>query len=82
MEDTAAISTPSRPRLWRWFVGTISILIAWQVFGAILTIGVALYFGFDLEVLFATDHAGLAQQRELPPWSAAAAKRTSRSKPK
>jgi membrane protease YdiL (CAAX protease family) len=72
MEDTAAISTPSRPRLWRWFVGTISILIAWQVFGAILTIGVARYFGFDLDVLFATDDAGLAQQRELPPWSAAA----------
>jgi len=63
---------PDRPKLWRWIVGTIAILIAWQGFGAFLTIGTALYFGFDLEVLFATDDAGLAQQRELPPWSAAA----------
>jgi len=62
-----------RPRIWRWVVGTIAILIAWQGFGAILTIGAAVYFGFDLEVLFATDDAGLAKQRELPPWSAAAA---------
>ena len=61
-----------RPRIWRWIVGTIAILIAWQVFGALLTIGAAHYFGFDLKVIFATDDAGLAKQQELPPWSAAA----------
>lgn len=62
-----------RPRIWRWIVGTIAILVFWQGLGLILTVGAARLFDFDLMILFATDDAGMAELRELPPWSAAAA---------
>ena len=61
-----------RPRIWRWIVGTLAIIIFWQGLGLVLTVGLARFFDFDLEILFATDDAGIAQLRELPPWSAAA----------
>lgn len=65
-------SQEARPRLWRWIVGTLSILVLWQGLGVVLTIGAAKFFDFDLEMLFSTDDAGLAKLRDLPPWSAAA----------
>lgn len=71
-EVVSLIPQQGRPRMWRWIVGTIAILIAWQGFGFVLTIGAAKFFDFDLEVLFSTDEASLAKLRELPPWSAAA----------
>jgi uncharacterized protein len=70
--DVPERSPQLRPRLWRWIVGTLGIIVVWQGLGLIITIGAARLFDFDLEVLFATDDAGIAQLRELPPWSAAA----------
>ena len=67
-----ALDPHPRPRLWRWIVGTVAIIALWQGLGVILTIGAAQFFDFDLEILLATDDAGIAQLRELPPWSAAA----------
>lgn len=61
----------NRPRLWRWIVGTLLIVLVWQGLGLVFTVGAARFFGFDLEVLFSTDDAGIAALRELPPWSAA-----------
>ena len=61
----------NRPRLWRWIVGTLLIVLVWQGLGLVFTIGAARFFGFDLEVLYSTDDAGIAALRELPPWSAA-----------
>ena len=61
-----------RPRLWRWFVGTFAIFLAWQALGFLLTAGLARYFGYDLQLLFSTDDADLAKVRELPPWSTGA----------
>ena len=63
---------PNRPRLWRWIVGTLAILLAWQALGFLLTAGLARYFGYDLQLLFSTDDADLAKVRELPAWSTGA----------
>lgn len=61
-----------RPKAWRWLAGTLFIIIAWQAVGLILTIGTADFFDYDLESLFATDDATLAEVRKLPAWSTAA----------
>jgi hypothetical protein len=63
---------PDHPKLWRWIVGTIVIVIAWQGIGLLLTVGAAAFFDYDLELLFSTDDADLAKVRELTPWSTAA----------
>ena len=60
-----------RPRLWRWIVGTIAIVVAWQALGLVLTVVLARYFDYDLELLFSVDDADLAKVRELPAWSTA-----------
>jgi len=61
-----------RPRLWRWIVGTIAIVVAWQALGLVLTVALARYFDYDLELLFSVDDADLAKVRELPAWSTGA----------
>ena len=70
--ETQVHSSLSRPKLWRWIVGTLAILIFWQVLGLTLTILLGRYFGYDLQLLFSTEKADLAQVREFPPWSTAA----------
>ena len=62
----------SRPRLWRWIVGTIAIVVAWQILGFALTAAFARFFDYDLELLFSVDDADLAKVRELPAWSTGA----------
>ena len=63
---------PDHPKLWRWIVGTLFILVAWQGLGLVLTVGAARYFDYDLQLLFSTDDVEIAKVRELPPWSTAA----------
>ena len=72
MSEELAPCAPLRPRLWRWIVGTLFILVAWQGLGLVLTVGAARYFDFDLQLLFSTDDVDIAKVRELPPWSTAA----------
>ena len=62
----------SRPRLWRWIVGTFFIIIAWQLLGGLLTFALAKFFDYDLQLLFSTNDADLAKVRELSPWRTAA----------
>lgn len=62
----------NRPRAWRWLAGTVFIIITWQLVGLLLTIGAAGFFDYDLQLLFATDDASLAEVRQLPAWSTAA----------
>ncbi|NDE96622.1 MAG: hypothetical protein EB045_05885, partial [Actinobacteria bacterium] len=54
---------PTRPKLWRWVLGTFIILISWLVIGAIFTAIVAEQFGLDLQVLAGTDKESLATIR-------------------
>lgn len=63
---------PDHPKLWRWIVGTIAIVVAWQALGLVLTVALARYFDYDLELLFSVDDADLAKVRELPAWSTGA----------
>ena len=57
----AEFSSPSRPRLRRWILGTFLIILAWVLFGSILTGITADRFNIDLDVLAAdTD-----QSREI-----------------
>ena len=72
MSEELAPCAPLRPRLWRWIVGTLFILVAWQGLGLVLTVGAARYFDYDLQLLFSTDDVDIAKVRELPPWSTAA----------
>ena len=72
MSEELGPCAPLRPRLWRWIVGTLFILVAWQGLGLVLTVGAARYFDYDLQLLFSTDDAEIAKVRELPPWSTAA----------
>ena len=44
-------ASPSRPRLWRWIVGTIVIVATWQVGGLGLMIGFASFLGVPIEDL-------------------------------
>jgi membrane protease YdiL (CAAX protease family) len=63
--------SPDRPKLWRWIVGTLFILVAWQGLGLLLTVGAAGFFDYDIQLLFSTDDVDIAKVRELPPWSTA-----------
>jgi hypothetical protein len=54
---------PDHPRLWRWIIGTIAIVLAWQALGLLLTVALARYFGYDLQLLFSVDDADLAKER-------------------
>jgi membrane protease YdiL (CAAX protease family) len=64
---------PTRPKLWRWILGTFIILISWLVIGAIITAIVAQQFGLDLQVLAGTDKESLATIRSYEPWQAGSA---------
>ena len=61
----------TRPRLWRWILGTIFIVTTWQVLGLGLTFLLASYFDLDVELLFSTADEDLATIRALPAWSSA-----------
>lgn len=54
---------PDHPKLWRWIVGTLFILVAWQGLGLVLTVGAARYFDYDLQLLFSTDDVDIAKIR-------------------
>ena len=66
------ISPITRPRLWRWILGTLFIVTTWQVLGLALTFLLASYFDLDVELLFSTADEDLAAIRALPAWSSAA----------
>ena len=66
------ISPITRPRLWRWILGTLFIVTTWQVLGLALTFLLASYFDLDVELLFSTADEDLATIRALPAWSSAA----------
>jgi len=65
------ISPITRPRLWRWILGTLFIVTTWQVLGLALTFLLASYFDLDVELLFSTADEDLATIRALPAWSSA-----------
>ncbi len=65
-------SATTRPRLWRWILGTLFIVTTWQVLGLALTFLFASYFDLDVELLFSTADEDLAAIRALPAWSSAA----------
>lgn len=65
-------SATTRPRLWRWILGTLFIVTTWQVLGLALTFLLASYFDLDVELLFSTSDQDLAAIRALPAWSSAA----------
>jgi membrane protease YdiL (CAAX protease family) len=65
-------SATTRPRLWRWILGTLFIVTTWQVLGLALTFLLASYFDLDVELLFSTADEDLAAIRALPAWSSAA----------
>jgi membrane protease YdiL (CAAX protease family) len=65
-------SLGTRPRLWRWIIGTLFIVTIWQVLGLGLTFLLASFFGLDTELLFSTADEDLAAIRALPAWSSAA----------
>jgi uncharacterized protein len=65
-------SATTRPRLWRWILGTLFIVTTWQVLGLALTFLLASYFDLDVELLFSTAEEDLAAIRALPAWSSAA----------
>ena len=65
-------SATTRPRLWRWILGTLFIVTTWQVLGLALTFLLASYFDLDVELLFSTADEDLATIRALPAWSSAA----------
>ena len=62
----------TRPRLWRWILGTIFIVTTWQVLGLLLTFLLASIFDLNVELLFSTADEDLAAIRALPAWSSAA----------
>ncbi len=62
----------TRPRLWRWILGTIFIVTTWQVLGLVLTFLLASIFDLNVELLFSTADEDLAAIRALPAWSSAA----------
>ena len=64
-------SATTRPRLWRWILGTLFIVTTWQVLGLALTFLLASYFDLDVELLFSTADEDLATIRALPAWSSA-----------
>lgn len=72
MSQDVLPEAPVRPRLWRWIVGTIFIVVVWQVIGLLLTVAAAAFFDYDIELLFSTNDADIAMVRELTPWSTAA----------
>jgi membrane protease YdiL (CAAX protease family) len=61
----------TRPRLWRWILGTLFIVTTWQVLGLALPFLLASYFDLDVELLFSTADEDLATIRALPAWSSA-----------
>ena len=65
-------SPRTRPRLWRWILGTLFIVTTWQVLGLGLTFLLAPYFDLNVELLFSTADVDLAAIRALPAWSSAA----------
>ena len=72
MEMDQDSSTIPRPRLWRWITGTFLIITGWQIIGFFLTLGLALFFGFNIDLLFSTADEDMAQVRTQPAWSTAA----------
>jgi hypothetical protein len=73
VEVTESHEPSSRPRLWRWILGTFIILISWLALGAILTAVFAGLFGLDLLALASTNKESLAIVRGYEPWQAASA---------
>ncbi len=65
-------SPSSRPRLWRWIIGTLFIVTTWQVLGLGLTFLLASYFDLNVELLFSTADEDISAIRALPAWSSAA----------
>lgn len=62
-----------RPRLGRWLVGTLIILIAWGIVGSLISLAVAFLLNLDLAALYGTDDASLAITATYPPWKPALA---------
>ena len=62
-----------RPKVWRWIVGTLIILISWTLIGAILTTTVAHFFTLDLNALSGTDERSQEILRSYPAWQSALA---------
>ena len=59
-------SPSSRPRLWRWIIGTLFIVTTWQVLGLGLTFLLASYFDLNVELLFSTADEDISAIRALP----------------
>lgn len=62
---------PTRPKLWRWILGTFIILISWLLIGSILSLIVASAFDLDLQILDSTDEMDREILRSYQPWQAA-----------
>lgn len=64
---------PTRPKLWRWILGTFIILLSWTLIGGLFTITLAEIFNLDVFILTGTDDESLALLRNYAPWQAASA---------
>ena len=71
--DESVDKTDERPKLWRWILGTLLILVSWLILGAILTAAIAALFDLDILALAGTDKESLAIVRGYAPWQAASA---------
>lgn len=73
MSESIEVTEEVRPRLWRWLLGTLIILIAWLLGGSILTVIVAFQFDLDLSALAGNDAASREIVATYPAWQAALA---------
>lgn len=63
--------SPSRPRLRRWILGTFLIILAWVLFGSILTGLTADRFNINLDVLATDSDESRAILSSYAPWQTA-----------
>lgn len=73
MSESIVVTEEVRPRLWRWLLGTLIILIAWLLGGSILTVLVAFQFDLDLSALAGNDATSREIVATYPAWQAALA---------
>ena len=71
--ESSEISIPTRPKLWRWLLGTFIILLAWLIGGSILTVIISFQFDLDLSALAGNDAASREVVATYPTWQAALA---------
>lgn len=63
----------ARPKLWRWIIGTITILISWLLVGTVLTALFASLFDLDLNALAGSDEQSRNLLSSYPAWQSAIA---------